>query len=84
MAIPIDENILLFALGSIFIPVIISFIKLMGSINDIKNRLEHVSDTQEKNRVTVDFVNQLRSEVNGLKIRIEYLERDQNTRAPLK
>ena len=56
----------------------------MGSINDIKNRLEHVSDTQEKNRVTVDFVNQLRSEVNGLKIRIEYLERDQNTRAPLK
>ena len=72
MVIAVDENILLFVVGSIFIPVVISYLKL-------HSKLEQVYAIQSKNLGILDEFSSIKSEMNGIRIRLEYLERDSNS-----
>lgn len=76
MAIPLDENVLIFAAAGIFIPLFIFFIKLIIEIGVVKGKIDNLSIQSVDTKKAIDAIIECQSDIRILKIRMDNLERE--------
>ena len=84
MAVQIDENILIFFMGAVFIPLTVFCIKLIIDIGIIKSRIESMCEKEKEHERQLDKLDGLENRVNILDVRIDRLEKqDDDRRSPV-
>ena len=78
MAISIDENILLFIAGVIFIPVFIFFIKMIMEVGNIKNKVDGIDGFIKEFKVIIDKYRQDSTDLKILESRLSHVEDEMN------
>jgi uncharacterized protein YoxC len=76
MAISLDENILLFIAGAVFIPVFIFFVKMIIELGSIKTKIDTLYSQMKGSEASVSKVVEQASDIRILKLRVDNLERD--------
>lgn len=76
MAISLDENILLFIAGAVFIPVFIFFVKMIIELGSIKTKIDTLYSQIKGSEASVSKVVEQASDIRILKLRVDNVERD--------
>lgn len=76
MAISLDENILLFIAGAVFIPVFIFFVKMIIELGSIKTKIDTMYSQIKGSEASVGKVVEQASDIRILKLRVDNVERD--------
>lgn len=76
MAITLDENVLIFVAGGVFIPLFVFLIKLIIEVGTIKGKIDTLTSSHVDTKRAIDAIVECQSDIRILKIRVDNLERD--------